>query len=60
VALALLRYGLIPLEPESSERGDDLIGAAGYFARGIEIFDSQQPLAASVARIEIAGSRGDE
>src|SRR5688572_25683348 len=58
--LALPDYGLIPMEAECGERCDDLIGAAGHFAWRIEIFDSQQPLAAGAPCVEIAGSRRDE
>jgi hypothetical protein len=60
VALALPGYGLIPLEAERAEGLDDLLCAAGDFARRIEIFDSEQPLAAGATRIEIAGGRCDE
>jgi hypothetical protein len=51
VTFALLDDGPGPLEAERCEGRDDLLGAAGYFARRIEIFDSQQPLAADAARV---------
>ncbi len=60
VTLALFDDGPGPLKAERRKRCDDLLGAAGYFARRIEIFDSQQPVAADVTRIEITGSRCDE
>jgi hypothetical protein len=60
VTVALSDYGLIPSEAECGERRDDLVGAAGYFARRIEVLDSQQPFAAGATRIEIAGSRCDQ
>jgi hypothetical protein len=60
VTLALSDYGPGPLEAECGERRDDLVGAAWNFARRIEIFDSQQPVAAGVPRVEITGSRCDE
>ena len=58
-ALTLFRDRPVPFEAESSERCDDVVGAAGHFTRRIEIFDSQQPLAAGAASIEITGSRCD-
>ena len=46
--------------PSAASVSDDLVGAAGYLARRIEVFDSQQPFAAGATRIEIAGGRCDE
>jgi hypothetical protein len=60
VTLALSDYGSGPLKAERRKRRDDLLGAAGHFTRWIEILDSQQPVAADMACIEIAGSRCDE
>jgi len=57
VTLALSADRPGPLEAERRECRDDLVGAAGHFARGIEIFDSQQPVAADAARLEITCSR---
>ena len=57
VTLALFDDGASPLEAERCECRYDLIGATGDFARRIEIFDSQQPLAVDAARVEITGSR---
>jgi len=56
-SLTLFADGTSPLEAERFECGDDLLGAAGDFARRIEIFDSQQPVAADAARLEITCSR---
>src|SRR6185436_19033178 len=60
VTLALFDDGPGPLKAERRKRCDDLLGAAGHFARRIEIFDSQQPVAADVTCIEITGSRCNE
>ena len=50
----------MPLEAEGLERAKHLIRAPRHHARRIEIFDSQQPVRAVCARIEIAADRGEQ
>jgi hypothetical protein len=56
----LAQDGLSPLEAERVQRRENVIGAARRFSGRIEIFDADQPLAAGVARAEVAADRGDQ
>ena len=50
----------VPLEAETGQRADDDIGSAGDAALRIDVLDTQQPLPAVGARVEIAADGGDQ
>jgi hypothetical protein len=52
--------GTVPLEPVALERLDDTLRGARLFPRGIDVLDTQQPAAASTARLKVARSRGKQ
>jgi hypothetical protein len=57
--LALVFHRAIPAEAEALQGAQDLIGAAALDARGVEVFDAQQPAAVVMARVKITAERGD-
>jgi hypothetical protein len=48
----------IPLKAESFKRAQNVGSGAGHFARGVKVFNADQPFALMSARIGIGGDGG--
>ena len=59
-ALALVYDVFIPEKAAGFQRAEDLIDSALDGARGVEVFDANQPFAMMMSGIEIAADGGDE
>ena len=61
LCICALKYDVaIPLEAESLQSLDDLVGGARLFARRVDIFDTKQPMAVIDTCLEIAGDSRNE
>jgi hypothetical protein len=58
-ALTLIEQIAIPEQAMRFQLFEDGVSGAGYFSRGVYIFDSNQPLALMMTRIEKTGESTD-
>ena len=58
VTAVLIGDFAIPLKTESFERAQNVGSGAGHFARGVKVFNADQPFALMSARVGIGGDGG--
>jgi hypothetical protein len=49
-----------PLEPVAAKGFDNPFGCPGFFARWVDIFDAQKPLATGSQCLQVTGCGGDQ